>query len=138
MVETGFRVGDQRSLEKTITAELVQTFAALSGDFNPVHMDEDYCRQHHMEKRVAHGMLVLSFLSTLIGMYLPGPGALWMSQSMEFLSPVRIDDTITIEGTVVDVNETNALKIKILTIKIKIKNQTGALVAKGTVKVTIK
>ncbi len=133
-----FNLGDEGSLEKTITKEMVQSFADLSGDYNPVHMDEDYCVQHGLEKRVVHGMLILSFLSTLIGVHLPGAGALWMSQAIDFIAPVHIGDTIRVHGTVVDKLNQNALGLEILVIKIDIKNQDGKKVARGTVRVSLK
>jgi acyl dehydratase len=132
------RIGDSGTLKKTITQELVSEFAALSGDYNPVHMDEGYCLSHGLPSRIAHGMLVLSFLSALIGMVLPGEGAVWLSQSIDFLSPVKIGDTIEITGEVSGKSETNALGLEIITLKVKIRNQLKHMVAKGFVKVTLK
>ena len=131
-------IGDRGVLKKTVTEEMVREFAEFSGDFNPVHMEEDFCRSHGLGSRVAHGMLVLSFLSALIGMRLPGEGALWMSQSIEFLTPVKIGDTVEINGEVTGKSDAGALGLKIVTLKIRIKNQLGRLVVKGFVKVAIK
>ncbi len=131
-------IGDSRSLKKTITDPMVRAFAVFTGDYNPVHMDESYCLSHGLQSRIAHGMLVLSFLSTLIGMYLPGEGAVWMSQSIEFIAPVRINDTVEITGEVSGKSEANALGLGVITLKIKIKNQLNHLIAKGFVKVTVK
>lgn len=131
-------IGDRVALKKTVTAEMVREFAEFSGDFNPVHMEEDFCRSHGLGSRVAHGMLVLSFLSALIGMHLPGEGALWMSHNIEFLTPVKIDDTVEITGEVTGKSDAGALGLKILTLKVRIKNQLGRLVAKGFVKVAMK
>ncbi len=102
-------VGDRRSLTKTITEDMVGAFADLTGDYNPVHTDEDYCRSRGLEARLVHGMLVLSFLSTLIGMYLPGGGAVWLSQSVDFVSPVAVNDTVEITCEVVNKSSANAL-----------------------------
>jgi acyl dehydratase len=132
------RIGDRRTLTKTVTETMVREYAELSGDFNPVHMDESYCRSHGLDARIVHGMLVLSFLSALIGVQLPGEGAVWMSQSIEFIMPVKIDDTIDIIGEVSGKSDGNALGLKIIALKIKIKNQLGQLVAKGSVKVSLK
>lgn len=132
------KIGDTFSLEKTISSEMVQTFADFSGDYNPVHMDDNYCLEHGLGSRVVHGMLVLSFLSTFIGMHLPGPGALWLSQSMDFISPVRIDDRVKITGRVTDQVNKTSLGLNIIAIKIEITNQLGKKVARGTVKVSTK
>jgi 3-hydroxybutyryl-CoA dehydratase len=75
-------IGDSYSLKKTITDQMVREFADFSGDYNPIHMDEDFCRGHGLETRIVHGMLILSFLSALIGMHLPGEGTVWMSQDI--------------------------------------------------------
>jgi len=131
-------VGNYYSLKKTITEQMVQKFADFSGDYNPVHMDDHYCREHGLEARIVHGMLVLSFLSALIGMYLPGEGTVWMSQNIDFISPARIDDTLDITGEVIDKTDSNALGLKIIKLKISIKNQFGSMIVKGNVKVTLK
>src|SRR5437016_1303819 len=80
-----------------ISATEVDEFADLSGDFNPLHMDDSYARQFGFRGRVVHGMLVNSFLSRVLGMLLPGPGTLWLSQNTRFVQPVYIGDEIEIE-----------------------------------------
>lgn len=135
---TEIRIGDTFSLEKTISLEMVQIFADFSGDYNPVHMDDKYCLEHGLGSRVVHGMLILSFLSTFIGMHLPGPGALWLSQSIDFISPVRIGDRVKITGKVTGQGNTNALGLNIIVMKIDITNQLEKKVARGTVKVSTK
>jgi 3-hydroxybutyryl-CoA dehydratase len=131
-------IGDSYTLKKTITEAMVREFADFSGDYNPVHMDENYCRSHGLQSRIVHGMLILSFLSTLIGMYLPGEGTVWMSQSIDFITPAKIDDTVEIIGEVSSKSEANALRLKIIVLKIRIRNQLNHLIAKGFVKVTVK
>jgi acyl dehydratase len=131
-------IGDRRYLTKTITEEMVREFADLSGDYNPVHMDDAYCRLHGLEARIVHGMLVLAFLSTFIGMVLPGEGAVWMSHSIDFISPAKIGDTVVISGEVTEKNEANALGLKTVKLKIGIKNQAGRFIAKGTVKAAVR
>lgn len=132
------KIGDRYSLEKTISKEMIQTFADFTGDYNPVHMDEKYCLENGMESRIAHGMLILSFLSTLIGMYLPGQGSVWLSQSIGFISPVKLGDTVKITGSVIDKINTNALGLNIIVMKVEISNQSGNKIARGNVKVSIK
>lgn len=131
-------VGDSHTLEVQISEKMIEDFAELSGDYNPVHMDDAYCQEHGMESRIAHGMLVLSFLSTLIGMYLPGEGSVWMSQSIDFISPARVGDTLEITGSVVAKDNSNALRLNIVTMKVAIINQARRMVARGTVKVSLK
>lgn len=138
MLYEEINLGDSYLLKKTVTAEMVQQFADFSGDYNPVHMDDAYCRRHGLETRIVHGMLTLSFLSTLIGMYLPGEGAVWLSQNIDFISPAKINDTIEISGQVINKTQANALGLQIIELKIRIKNQLGHLISKGTVKVSVK
>lgn len=106
-------IGDSHSFQREITAEMVETFAALSGDYNPIHMDDTYCLQHGLGSRITHGMLALSLVSTLIGMHLPGEGTVWLSQSFDFISPARIGDVLTITGRVTDKDSNNFLGLDI-------------------------
>ena len=130
--------GKTHTLEIAVTEQAVNRFAELSGDYNPIHMDEAYCEARGLNGRIAHGMLVQSYLSQLLGMYLPGPGTLWLSQNMDFLLPVRIGDTLTIEGTVIHEDKNNALGLNILEIKVIIRNQHGQKAVRGKVKVCLK
>ncbi len=93
-------VGYQASLTHRVTEEDVETFATLTGDFNPVHMDDEFARSANFGRRVVHGMLTSSFISTLVGMLLPGKGALWTSQTLMFARPVFIGDKITVTSAV--------------------------------------
>jgi acyl dehydratase len=86
--------GDYAVLEKRISAEEIERFASLSGDFNPLHVDADFARQTQFARPVAHGMLLGCYVSTLIGMRLPGPGALWTQQTFRWLRPVFAGDVI--------------------------------------------
>jgi len=79
-----------------ITEELVYNFAKLSGDNNPIHLDEDYAKKTIFGKRIAHGMLLSSFFSTLIAEKLPGPGSIYLSQNLSFKKPCFIGDTIKV------------------------------------------
>lgn len=126
-------VGDQATLAHLITKEDVENFATLTGDFNPLHVDEDFAKQTLFQKPVVHGMLSASFISTMIGMVLPGPGALWMSQTLEFLRPSFIGDTLTIRATV----KQKSIATRVLVLTTTIINQHGHELIKGesTVKV---
>lgn len=132
------KIGDSYTLTKTITEEQIQLFADFSGDFNPVHMDDDFCQGHGLQSRIVHGMLMLSFLSALIGMHLPGDGAVWMSQNIDFLKPARIGDTIHITGEVTDRSDSNSLGLKNMRLRIKILNQYDHVLVRGYVKVALK
>lgn len=94
------KVGDYAELRHTITAMDIEKFVDLTGDDNRLHVDAEYASKTSFKKPVAHGMLGASFISTLIGTKLPGDGALWFSQSLEFLLPVRVGDEITITAKV--------------------------------------
>jgi 3-hydroxybutyryl-CoA dehydratase len=90
-----FEIGQRASLSKTIAAADVDTFAQLIGDFNPIHVDEEYARRSRFGGRIAHGMFTGGLISAVLGNELPGPGAIYLSQQLQFMAPVYIDDTIT-------------------------------------------
>lgn len=87
-------LGMQATHEQTVTEADIIAFAELTGDRNPVHLDEAYAAATPFKGRIAHGMLTAGFISTILGMKLPGPGAIYMSQSLKFLAPVRIGDQV--------------------------------------------
>ncbi|WGF87108.1 MaoC family dehydratase [Marinivivus vitaminiproducens] len=91
------------AFSKTITDADITLFAGISGDTNPVHLDEDFASGTLFNGRIAHGMLTASLISTVIGTKLPGPGCIYLSQSLRFLAPVRIGDTATAEVRVVQI-----------------------------------
>jgi acyl dehydratase len=88
-------VGQRGSFAKTITEADISHFVAITGDVNPLHVNDEFARATFFGSRIAHGMLSASLFSTLVGMVLPGIGAIYRSQSLEFLRPVRIGDTLT-------------------------------------------
>jgi 3-hydroxybutyryl-CoA dehydratase len=88
---------------KTLTEADVILFAGISGDNNPMHIDEEYAANTRFGGRIAHGMLSASLISTVIGTRLPGPGAIYMGQNLKFLKPVKIGDTVTALVTVLEV-----------------------------------
>lgn len=94
------KVGMTESFPVAITSQLVQQFIALSGDTNPLHSNEEYARKTEFRRTIVHGMAVASFFSRLIGLYLPGRKALYLSQTIDWKKPVIIGDTLTIKGTV--------------------------------------
>lgn len=88
-----------------ITDKMVEDFARISGDYNPVHLDDAYAKTTVFKKRIVHGMLVGSFVSNLIGTGMPGEGAIYMKQDFSFIKPVFHGDMITVKVTVVEVNK---------------------------------
>lgn len=97
-------VGMQACHEKTVSEDDIASFAEVSGDFNPVHMDEDYASGTFFKSRIAHGMLTASFISTVLGTRLPGHGSIYLSQTLRFLAPVRIGDTVKALARVVSLD----------------------------------
>ncbi len=95
-------VGDTSEFSKTISEADVYMYAGISGDLNPAHINEAYAQGTFFKHRIAHGMLTASFISAVIGMQLPGPGTIYMSQKLNFLAPVRIGDTVTARVEVVE------------------------------------
>ncbi len=90
-----WQVGDSAEFTKTIGDEDIQRYAEITGDTNPVHLDEEYARTTRFGRRVAHGMLTAGFISTVLGTKLPGPGTIYLGQTLRFLAPVYPGDTIT-------------------------------------------
>lgn len=95
-------VGMSASFSKTVTESDIVLFAAVSGDLNPVHINEDYAKTTLFKGRIAHGILGAAYISTVLGTRLPGPGAIYLSQNLKFIAPVRPGDTITARATIVD------------------------------------
>ena len=127
-------IGLTKQFQINITESMVDDFAKLTGDFSPIHMDEDYASTTTFQKRVVHGMLLASFLSKIDGMYLPGKHALYFSQSLDFRHPCFLGDTITISSVVID----KSLSTKILKIESKITNQDGKILLSGLGRVIVR
>ncbi len=96
------RVGMRETLMKTVMNEDVIGFANLSGDHNPIHLSEHFARKTRFGERIAHGLYTASLISAVLGMYLPGPGAVYLSQTLNFRGPVRIGDVVTISVEVAE------------------------------------
>jgi 3-hydroxybutyryl-CoA dehydratase len=93
-------VGQSAEISHTVTDQDISAFAAVSGDNNPVHLDEAYAATTPFKTRIAHGMLSAGYISAVLGNRLPGPGAIYISQTMNFKRPVRIGDEVTTRATV--------------------------------------
>ena len=120
-------VGQSARFSKTITESDIYLFAGITGDFNPAHVDEEYARGTFFKTRIAHGMLTASFISTIIGTLLPGPGSIYLGQEVKFLAPVKIGDTITATA---EISEIIADK-KQVRLKTYCTNQDGVTVVDG-------
>ena len=128
------KVGLKKKFQVTITESMLNDFAKLSGDYNPLHMSEEYASSTSFKKRICSGMFLASFFSTLVGMYLPGKHALHISQSSNFINPCFIDEKITVEGEVVD----KSLATKIIKLKTTITNESGKTIIDGNAVVIIR
>ncbi|MDR1379088.1 MAG: MaoC family dehydratase [Synergistaceae bacterium] len=120
-------IGMKDSLAHTVTREDVQQFADLTGDRNPLHVDEEFARNSIFGKPIAHGMFGAGFISAVLGLRLPGPGSLYMDQSLRFKKPVFIGDTITATAEITDLNP-EKYQVRLSTI---CTNQEGAVVIEG-------
>ena len=127
-------IGLSKQFQVTITESLVNNFAKVSGDYSPIHMDENYAQLTSFKRRVVHGMLLASFLSRVDGMYLPGKHALYFSQNIEFRNPCFIDDIVTVSSKVIDKSEST----KILKIESEITNQEQKLLLYGIGRVIVR
>ncbi len=122
-----FRPGQRASMTKTITETDVYAFAGITGDFNPLHVDAEYARRSRFGERIAHGILTAGLISAVLGMRLPGSGAIYLNQSLKFLKPVRLGDTVTATAEVVAYRADR----RILTLRTACTNQHGDTVAQG-------
>ena len=98
-------VGQSAMFGKTVTEADIMAFAGVSGDTNPIHLHEGFAKTARFGQRIAHGMLSGSFISTVIGTKLPGPGAIYVSQTMNFMAPVLIGETITAVATITEIDD---------------------------------
>lgn len=96
------KVGQTALYARTLTETDIVLFAGISGDNNPVHINEEFASNTMFSGRIAHGMLSAAFISTVLGMKLPGPGAIYVSQTLRFKAPVRAGDTLNVRATVTD------------------------------------
>jgi 3-hydroxybutyryl-CoA dehydratase len=120
-------IGEKASLKKQITEADVLRFAEVTGDKNPVHIDAEYARQARFKERIAHGMLTASLISAVIGTRLPGPGNIYVSQTLEFKAPVKFGDVIEAEVEIIEkIPERNRVRLKTVC-----RNQDGTVVLEG-------
>ncbi len=124
-------IGDSASLKRRLTLGDIKLFAAMSGDVNPAHVDEDYAKSSRFHEVIAHGMWGGSLISTVLGTQLPGPGTLYLGQTLRFHKPVGLGDVLTVAVTVVEKDETNHR----LVFDCECRNQEGQLAISGQAEV---
>ena len=127
-------IGQQDSFIIKITESMVDKFSNLSGDLNPLHMDNEFAESSSFNKRIVHGMLLASFFSQLIGMKLPGKNALYFSQTLNFRSPCYIDDEIEIVGKVTEKSDST----QIITVSTSIFNESKTCLIDGIAKIIVR
>lgn len=121
------KVGDAAEVSKTIAEEDVRAFAELTGDRNPVHLDEEYAASTRFGRRIAHGMLGASLISAVLASELPGRGTVYLSQTLRFTAPVFLGDTVTARVVVRAVREDKP----VVTLETFCTNQRGERVVEG-------
>ena len=107
-----FQVGDSAEFTKVFSAEDVLRFAEITGDRNPVHLSEEFAAGTRFKGRIVHGILTSGLISAVIGMKLPGPGCLYLSQTLSFLAPVKIGDEITARAEIIEVISEKRLRLR--------------------------
>ncbi len=126
------KMGDAAEFTKTISESDIYLYAGLTGDMNPAHINEVYAQKTFFKTRIAHGLLPSGFISAAIGMKLPGPGTIYVSQELNFLAPVRIGDTITARVEVIEIiADKNRVKLRTACM-----NQDGKTVLDGVAMVS--
>ena len=128
------QIGLKKQFKIVLTESMLEIFANLSGDYNPLHMNEQYASTTEFKKRVCHGMMLATFFSKLIGMHIPGKQALLLSQSLKFHSPSFINDEILVEGEVIKKSDAT----RIITLKTSIFNDSGDHLVEGEAKILVR
>lgn len=127
------KVGDKFSTERLVTDELIRKFADVSGDYNPIHLDEEAAKKTRFGKRIAHGMLSGAFISAVLGYEFSERSIVYLSQTLKFTAPVFIGDTVTATATVSNIREDKP----IVTLETICTNQNGEVLVKGEAAVMI-
>ena len=121
------QVGTKDTLTRTLTEQDLLLFAKVSGDTNPVHLDEEFAATTQFEGRIAHGMWTASLISCALATKLPGPGGIYLGQELKFMRPVKVGDTVTVQLEVLEINA----RRKRATVSTNVINQDGKNVVKG-------
>lgn len=129
----GLKVGDKFSRSKKITDEVIKAFAELSGDYNPIHIDEEFAKRTRFGKRIAHGMISGALISAVLGDELSEKKVVYLSQTLNFVAPVFVDDTVTATATVTHIREDKP----IVTLETVCTNQNDQVVVSGEAKIML-
>ena len=127
-------IGLTKEFDVIITQSLVDDFAKISGDYSPIHMNEEFAKLTKFGKKIVHGMLLASLLSRMVGMYLPGKYALYSSQTLEFHNPCFVGDKITVSSIVNDKSEST----KIIKVESKITNEKKDILLYGEGRIIVR
>jgi 3-hydroxybutyryl-CoA dehydratase len=127
------KVGDTFTITKEVTDEAVRKFAEVSGDYNPIHLDEEFAAKTMFGRRIAHGMLGASYISAVLGYKMSEQKIVYLSQTLKFIAPVYIGDTVTAKATVKEIREDKP----IVTIEATCENQNGEIVITGEGKIMV-
>ena len=130
---TEFTVGESATLTRTIDDAMIRGFADVTGDHNPIHLDDDYAKASPFEGRIAHGMLVASLISEVLGTKLPGPGTIYLGQELKFRAPVRPGDTVTVRA---EITAFDAERKRIV-MSTRVTNQRDEVVIEGEAKLVM-
>ncbi len=122
---------ESASLQRRLTLQDIKLFATMSGDVNPAHVDEDYAKSSRFHEVIAHGMWGGALISTVLGTQLPGPGTIYLGQTLKFLQPVKLGDLVTVTVTVAEKNPENCQ----LVLRCEVRNEKGDVVIEGDAKV---
>lgn len=125
--------GLTQSFRVKVTETMINEFAKLTGDFSPIHMEEEYARTTKFGQRICHGMLLGSFFSRLIGMHLPGKNGLLLSYSLRHLLPCYLNQEIIVDGIVLD----KSVATRVITLKVAIRDSLGKILVDGVLKVLV-
>ena len=121
------QLGQSAEYTRKINEQDIEKFAAVSGDYNPIHMDETYAKDSIFKKRIAHGLLSASFISSVLSNQLPGPGSIYLDQELHFKVPVRIGDEIRAKVEVIAKDD----RTKRITLSTTCRNQRNTIVLEG-------
>jgi acyl dehydratase len=136
MTQTAFEslvVGQSVEVPTVVTAHMVELFAEATGDRNPVHLDEEFAAKSRFGGRIAHGMLTAGFVSAAIASQLPGPGSIYMGQTLRFTRPVKLGDTVTVKLEVIEIIAEKK-RVRLSTV---CTNQNGETVMEGEATVMV-
>jgi|ERR687895_337653 acyl dehydratase len=126
--------GITQNFSVRVTEAMINEYAKLTGDFSPIHMDEEYAHTTKFGQRICHGMLLSSFFSRLIGMHLPGKNGLLLSYSLRHLLPCYVNQVIVVEGTVLDKSPAT----RVITLKAVVRDSLGKVLVDGVLKVIVR